>query len=985
MKRALLIVCFLFVACLLHGQEAELTRVKALLDQANDLVLDGKWDQAKQSLSSTAQRCRELGEAFLPEEMEALFSLLGLTEEIDGKKSILLQMQERVAAAQRPPRPAFIQAYLVLAEANINAQENHLDQSLDPVLNAYKALRQDGSDDGEARQLRATLFMMAAQSAFELGAYQNALDLYKGAEKELGQPSTRMEMVTLGSILTLQGGTHKELVRFAEARQCFDRAEAVLRQARAEQSVYFAQLLVYVGALQGSQKNYKQAVKNIKRALDLYPPVSTERTEMLLLYVTYALSTQDMSQADAGLKEAEQMAGTLQMRPQWWLSYYQCLASRHLIAGQVKNAIEATDKAIEMVEKEHIFNPKLISSLYNQLSADYQMLGDAETAKAYKQLSEYVLTENYGKEYIDKEKERRSQASQGVYAQAERLMDEVDRDLSSGRPEAGLKKIEEILSLYRQNGVSGMIYLTVESTKLPVLESIGDEKRLKKAAEEYLADLRADVRLNLSYMTEQEREIYYAGIMPYIGYAYLAEKKTSLAAPVYNAVLLRKNFILGAGLSLEKLIADSGDASLQGILAEMKALRSGPAADESLPSQEREAAIKRATELENKLVKDSHDYGDFLALSDIRWEDVRDALGPDEVAVEYIQAGSEKMPVYCALLLRSGWKQPQCVILSADEDHLMAALADPQYNQLVYGQPNLYTIFWTPLESYIKPGEKVFFAMDGFLNAFAFEHFLTEKGDRAMDRYQLHRVSSTRELIGRKKPAQEHTAALFGGFDYNLSGEEVSYYASTSRSGSSAEDWGYLPGSLAEVEAAGAILKGKLDVALYTAEEGLESRFKSLSGDAPDLIHVATHGYYYEGNEDPMERSGLVFSGANALREEGPAESGEDGLLKASEIALLDLRGTDLIVLSACQSGVGSISSDGVYGLQRAFKKAGVHSILMSLWKVDDRVTAEMMRLFYSGLSSGQNSRESFQAAREALRKTYPDPLLWAPFVLLER
>ena len=148
---------------------------------------------------------------------------------------------------------------------------------------------------------------------------------------------------------------------------------------------------------------------------------------------------------------------------------------------------------------------------------------------------------------------------------------------------------------------------------------------------------------------------------------------------------------------------------------------------------------------------------------------------------------------------------------------------------------------------------------------------------------------------------------------------------------------------------------------------------------------MATHGYYYEGNEDPMERSGLVFSGANALREEGPAESGEDGLLKASEIALLDLRGTDLIVLSACQSGVGSISSDGVYGLQRAFKKAGVHSILMSLWKVDDRVTAEMMRLFYSGLSSGQNSRESFQAAREALRKTYPDPLLWAPFVLLER
>lgn len=985
MKRALLLACLLLVAPLLQAQDAGHARIKALIEQSDNLILDGKRDQAQQPLKTAIQECRQLGEDFLPEEMEALYALGSLTDDIDVKKSLVQEMKTRVAAAKNPPRPARLQAFIVLAEAGINAQENHLDQSLDPVLEAYKALRNDPAEVNDGRLLRSSLFMMTAQSAFEIGAYQNALDLYKGAEKELGQPATRAEWAHLGSIVTLQGGSQKELVRLDEARQCYERAETLLRQAKAEQSVYFAQLLIYVGALQASQKNYKQATKNIKRALDLYPPVSTERTEVLLMYVSYALATQDMSQADAGLKEAEKMAAQLSMRPQWWLSYYQCLASRHLIAGQVKNAIEATDKAIELVEKEHLFNPKLVSGLYNQLAADYRMLGDNETADAYKELSEYVLSENYGQDYIDNEKKRQSKEAQGVYAEAGKLMDQADKDLASGKPEAALKKIDQILSLYRQNGVSGMIYLTVESIRLFALETIADEKRLKTAAETYLTDLRADVRLNLSYMTEQEREIYYSNVMPYIGYAYLAQQKPTLAAPVYNSVLLRKNFILGAGLSLEKIIADSGDASLQGTLAEMKALRSGPAADETLPSKEREAAIKRATELENKLVKQSHDYGDFLALSDIRWEQVRDALGADEVAIEYIQAGTPKRPIYCALVLRSGWKLPRCIILSGDEDNYMVSLADPQYNQVVYGQSGLYSIFWTPLEPYMKPGEKVYFAMDGFLNAFAFEHFLSEKGDRAMDRYQLHRVSSTRELIGRKKTVQEHSAALFGGFDYNLSGEEVSYYASTSRSGSSAEDWGYLPGSLAEVEAAGQILEGKLDVSLYTAEEGLESRFKALSGKAPDLIHVATHGYYFDGAEDPMERSGLVFSGANALREEGPAESGEDGLLKASEIALLDLRGTDLIVLSACQSGVGSISSDGVYGLQRAFKKAGVHSILMSLWKVDDRVTAQMMQLFYTGLSSGMDSRASFQAAREALRKTYPDPLLWAPFVLLER
>ena len=984
MKRLLIISLFLLAGTLLPAQVADHNQLQKQIEAANDLVLDGKWEEAKAPLREVAQRCRRQGEAYLVEELDALFSLCGLTDDAAGKKALLQEMKDRVAAAQNPPHPARLQGYLVLAEADINARENRAVESLDPILNAYKALHDDSSEAEGGRVLRTSLLMMTAQSAFETGLYQNSLDLYRGAEKELGKPQTRMEMAILGSILTIQGGAQKELARFKEARSCFERAEQVLKEARAENSRYYAYLLVYEGAMMGSEKNYKQAVRNYKRAMELLPETSTDRAEVIILYLSGLLNLGDMAAVDKTLKDAEQLASRVEMRPQWWLSYYQCVAARDMITGHVKEAIVATDKAIALMEKEHIFNPKLISSLYNQLSGCYQMLGDVERSNAYKELSEYVLTENYGKEYAAKEAARQEKSIENIYGRSGELMDEVDKDLKAGRPEDGLRKLDEILSLYRETGIVGMLYLTVESMKLYVLENMGDDKRLKPVVEEYLADLRSDVRLNLSYMTEEEREIYYASIMPYIGYAYLAESKPSLAGPAYNTILLRKNFLLGAGLSLERLIADSGDESLQSTLSEMKALRSGPAADMNLPYQGRVAAAKRATELENQLVRGSHDYGDFLALADVRWENVRDALGPQEVAVEFIQAGPKNLPVYCALVLRHDWKQPKCLVLFGDQDQLMEGLADPQFGSIVYGEPDLYNVFWKPIEAHLKPGDKVYFAMDGFLNAFAFEHFVTEGGDRAMDRFELHRVSSTRELIGRKKAVQERSAALFGGFDYNLSGEEVSYYASASRSGSSGEEWGYLPGSLAEVEAADRILKDKLDVALYTGEEGLESRFKALSGASPDLLHVATHGYYFEGNADPMDRSGLVFSGANALREEGPAESGEDGLLKSSEIALLDFRGTDLVVLSACQSGVGSISSDGVYGLQRAFKKAGVHSILMSLWKVDDAVTAEMMRLFYTALSAGKDSREAFQSARESLRKTYPDPLLWAPFVLLE-
>lgn len=976
MRKALLSGLLLLLALNVPGQGVNREQIQDWIEQAGGLVLDGNRAEAAVQYREIALQCRQLGGDFLTQEMDALYLLSGLEESLAEKKSILQEMKERAGSGPDAP----VQGYIALAEAEVALREGRQADVIEAVMTAYQALYEKPSE--EQRLLQAALLVRVAEYAYEKGLYEDAIELYQGAEVTLGEPATRMERAYLGNILTYIGGTYSELSRFDEARTYLDRAERELKQAGAARSRYYAYLLTYSGSLQGRAEGYKQATKVIKQALDLVPEPSSDRAEILMVYLAGVINTGDLAAVDAAMQEAAQMSDSLQLRPQWWLSYFQCLAARNMLSGHVKEAVEATEQAIALIEREQISNPKLISNLYSQLSADYSMLGDPELSETYRQMAQYVLSSTYGEDYAEREAARKD--TENSYSETGRLLDEAQQDIAAGRMEQALAKMDGMLSIYAENGVVGLLPLLVESSELAVLESIGDEKRLKKAADKYLTDLRSDVRLNLSYMTEGERESYYASIMPYIGYAYLAESKPSLAEPVYNAVLLRKNFILGAGISLERLIAGSGDDSLQGILAEMKALRSGPAADETLPVEERLAAVKRANELENELVRKSHDYGDFLSLSDIRWEDVRDALSSDEAAVEFIQAGSDDEPIYCALVLRSGWKRPRCVALIGDDEQFLLTLAEPEYTEFVYGDPSLYGVFWAPLEKMIRPGDKVYFAMDGFLNAFAFEHFVTEKGERAMDRFELHRVSSTRELIGRKAAGAAHSAALFGGFDYNLSGEEVSYYASLDRSGAAGEEWGYLPGSLAEVESADEILEGRMDVSLYTAEEGLESRFKALSGQAPDLIHIATHGYYFDGTEDPMERSGLVFSGANALREEGPAESGEDGLLKSSEISLLDLRGTDLIVLSACQSGVGSISSDGVYGLQRAFKKAGVRSILMSLWKVNDQVTAEMMRLFYTGLSAGKDSREAFQAARETLRQTYPEPQLWAPFVLLE-
>ena len=206
---------------------------------------------------------------------------------------------------------------------------------------------------------------------------------------------------------------------------------------------------------------------------------------------------------------------------------------------------------------------------------------------------------------------------------------------------------------------------------------------------------------------------------------------------------------------------------------------------------------------------------------------------------------------------------------------------------------------------------------------------------------------------------------------------------------------------------------------LYVGQDGTESSFKQLSGKGISNLHIATHGFYWKeselknnsnlrnlnfitGDNKPryiedkaMTRSGLLLSGANAvLSGETIPDRHEDGILTAQEISTLDFRGLDLLVLSACQTGLGEIKGDGVFGLQRGFKKAGAQTIIMSLWNVDDNATQMLMTEFYKNLTSGLSKRESFIKAQNAVRnfkgiingesRDFSNPKYWAAFIMLD-
>ena len=292
--------------------------------------------------------------------------------------------------------------------------------------------------------------------------------------------------------------------------------------------------------------------------------------------------------------------------------------------------------------------------------------------------------------------------------------------------------------------------------------------------------------------------------------------------------------------------------------------------------------------------------------------------------------------------------------------------------------------------------------------------------------HKLYRLSSTRELVVNEGAKDIKKAVLYGGIEYETDivtmTEESAKYAVKRgfeqtvdteqlniRSGA-----GYLPGTLSEVRNIDkSLTDAHIQHQLLTDIYGTEDSFKYLSGHNTDMMHIATHGFYWSDSEaqsannlaflmfanewdsrqyiedKALTRSGLLFSGANnALNGVAVPEGVDDGILTAREISMLDLRGLDLAVLSACQTGLGEITGDGVFGLQRGFKKAGANTLMMSLWKVDDKATQLLMSRFYDNLLGGKTKYESLYEAQTYLKNygagQYKNPKYWAAFILLD-
>ncbi len=297
-----------------------------------------------------------------------------------------------------------------------------------------------------------------------------------------------------------------------------------------------------------------------------------------------------------------------------------------------------------------------------------------------------------------------------------------------------------------------------------------------------------------------------------------------------------------------------------------------------------------------------------------------------------------------------------------------------------------------PLRPLLAQAKHIFLSPDGALNLVPFGALLDEEGHFLVQRYTMTYLTSGRDLLrlhAALLPRSKSTIIANPAFGEPLKANELpAQNDAQARGRRSAEmrlstSWGPLPGTAEEAEKVSALLPNS-SVLLQAA--ATETSVKQLSG--PSILHIATHGFFLpapddndeeQSAENPLLRSGLLFSGANR-RESGM----EDGVLTALEASGLDLGGTELVVLSACETGLGKVQSgDGVYGLRRALVLSGAQTQVMSLWQVDDNATRDLMVAFYKRLRSGKGRGEALRQAQLKLLGTTETqhPYFWASFL----
>jgi len=505
------------------------------------------------------------------------------------------------------------------------------------------------------------------------------------------------------------------------------------------------------------------------------------------------------------------------------------------------------------------------------------------------------------------------------------------------------------------------------------------------------------------------------------------DRKQRLLGELYNLQLVTKAMLLDASYQLRQAITSQSSAETIRQYEQWLAIKEQLGQAYTLSRRERDeqkidmASLEdKANQLEKQLSRKSATFATTIDSKQVTWQQVQNQLSAAEAAVEIIRVAKDTSTLYAALILESEAEAPRLCVMpqgglmeNKNFYYYQNAVKFRILDELSYQQ------YWQPIKARLADQVRtVYLAPDGVYHKVNISSLYHAEADQyVIDEVDVRIVSSTRDLTQTGYHTSTRQAYLFGYPDFRYQGgyqASEAFIDSTSALSDNpipvlqntpfAFGISELPGTQLEVEVLDQLLKQRQWISnTYLAEEANEKVVKSV--ESPRLLHFATHGYFMTDlpvadngraygihlqniSANPLLRAGLLLAGAEgSIQQVNTTDwQAEDGILTAYEAMNLELNGTELVVLSACETGLGDIKNgEGVYGLQRSFLVAGAQNVLMSLWSVSDNSTAELMKHFYQYWLAGQNKYEALRNAQLTIKEQRPDPYYWGGFVLIGR
>jgi CHAT domain-containing protein len=842
--------------------------------------------------------------------------------------------------------------------------------------------------------------------------------------------------------LTKRGMQEYKLGNYTGAEELFSRALKAVSDTTRE----YATSLANIGHCQQTVGNFPAAQQSFRTAFRLtgriFPPLHIERVDAALNLANAFLPGGQYDSCEQYAQLAEQwVAESVQKRTAHYqeeiFSFFDASIKTQNTMATLAFQKGQWSKAAALMEQQKQFLQQVYPNDYRSLSTYQSTLNNLSTY--YLEGSQYEKAKQSATEHLSIVAEQKNKISylralnnlgsmyrnlgqydsaMLTYKQAAVLLD-TGNYRNSDLHVAVLNNIGE-LSLSLENYTDAISFLQ-KSIRLqekrpglnprmyqPTLRNLaitfhwmGDFKQAEQTYQKLITELTNEILHNYTYLSDAEKISFFRSnvsvLESFSSFAFqlsgelklykgLTYTSRSAINDLFDLLMATKGLILHPGLRLKNTILTGSNEQMKTTYqqwADKKYAYANEVRKENADLKNIHKLSNDIEVLEKWLRLNSQAFRKGFVIEKKSWKDVQLALKPNEAAVEVVRL--ENGLVYGVMILTpTTMNGPVAAIIKSKPSQFLEKQFYKNYSNAI--QFDLtdsisYQTFWKPIQNIIdlyegKKINRIYFSADGFYNKINLNTLYNPStGKFLIDELDLVHVTNMQEVIPEKsKAVVSKKAFLFGRPQFSPSEKETNINFSD------------LPGTEKEVDQINLLLKEKgWQTQLYKYEIATEANAKELK--APGIVHFATHGFVVQDSArsdltNLLLDAGIVLAGAGT-----ESSSGEDGILTAYEMMNVDLDNTQLVVLSACETGLGEYyNGEGVYGLQRAIRSAGSKNMIMSLWKVDDDATQKLMTMFYKNwLSTKTSSGEAFRAAQQELKKIYPQPKYWGAFIFTGR